>query len=209
MNQKYIIGVLVVIILGGAAAWYFSMGSTAGQSATMGDREERGAMEAVSDAAGSFADLFNGTQNAQCRFKAVDPETGDPSQGEIFVSGENYRLEADTTMGGKTFKLYMIQNGDVLYMWSDDTEAMPAMKIDTTAFASMPGAEEQVPESPIDWLKDPQAGATYDCDAWLPRPGTFEPPADVEFFDMFGAMGQMMQGMFDPSMMEGMENWGN
>ncbi len=103
-------------------------------------------------------------------------------------------MEADTMIQGTPLTMQIMQKDRVMYMWSDNEEVMPAMKIDTTMF---PEDDSAAPESPLAFLEDPESGVDYSCRAWVPRSSTFEPPEDIEFYDMFGGMmgafGEMMQ----------------
>ena len=95
----------------------------------------------------------------------------------------------------------VFQNERVMYMWSDNEEVMPGMKIDMSMF---PEDESMEQESPIAFLEDPESGVDYSCRAWIPKASAFEPPEDVEFYDMFGSMmgafAAMMEGGFGEEM---------
>lgn len=106
-------------------------------------------------------------------------------------------------MDGKAGRINMIQHESVMYMWSDDETVMPGIKIDVSMFEDLPETEK--PESPLDALKDPESGMKFDCKGWSPRGDSFEPPADVEFYDMFGGMGEMFGEMMNQGTTEGSE----
>ncbi len=211
MSQKVIIAVLGVVIILGGGAWYYqtmmSDGEDKAKSKSKSEEKSGGMMDAiksgVTGGAGSFADILGAGDAQECTFSGEDPETGEYSEGKIYIDGESFRMEADTMVDGQEGTINIIQHEQVMYMWSDDEEAMPGMKIDMSMFEDMEGVEGmEKPESPIDWLKDPESEADYDCSGWLPRASTFEPPEDVEFMDMFGGMGAMFQGMMEGGMME-------
>jgi hypothetical protein len=199
MSQKSIIGLLIAIILVGAGVWFYTKNSadrneatnTQSDTSTATENTNNGMLEAVKSGAGDFAQFFTGGQEMECRFEGVDPETKEYTEGTVFIAGENFAMQADTTIDGKKGKINMIQHEKIMYMWSDDTNAMPGIKIDTIAFAETEGVPK--PNSPIDWLKDPEAGVEYSCKGWSPRSDSFTPPANVQFMDMMGGMGQMMQ----------------
>lgn len=202
MSQKAIIAVLAGIIVIGGGVWYYQ-NNLADSNDARGSRsgEERsgegGMMNSIKDGAGSLADVFSGGDAVECRFSGEDPQTGEYSEGVVYVDGESFRMEADTVVEGKNTRMFIIQHENKMYMWSDDEAEKQGVLIDMTAFADMEGMEK--PESPVDWLKDPESGADYDCKGWSARGDSFEPPADIEFIDMFGglgeAFGEMMQGM--------------
>lgn len=204
MSQKVIIAVMAGIIILGGGAWYYQNKMSDTDSAT-GARSgnerssEGGMLDSLKDGAGSIADVFSGGDAVECRFSGEDPTTGEYSEGVVYIDGESFRMEADTVVDGEKTKMYMIQHENKMYMWGDDANEKQGLLIDMTAFANMEGAEP--PESPIDWLKDPESGADYDCKGWSARANSFEPPADIEFVDMFGglgeAFGEMMQGMME------------
>jgi hypothetical protein len=209
MSQKVIIAILAGIIILGGGAWYYQ-NSGAGAERAAGEREggakerDGSVMDTIKDGAGGLADVFGGGDAAECRFSGKDPETGEYSEGVVYVDGESFRMEADTVVDGQEVRMYIIQHEHVMYMWSDG-EAEGIM-MDMSAFADMEGAEK--PESPIDWLKDPESGADYDCKGWSANARSFEPPEDISFIDMFGGLGEAFgemfeQGMADPSMWGG------
>lgn len=204
MSQKVIIAVMAIIILVGGGAWFYQnkmAGTENGTGSRAASERERegGMMDTLKDGAGSLADVFSGGDAVECRFSGEDPQTGEYSEGVVYIDGESFRMEADTVIDGEKAMMYMIQHENKMYMWGDDPQEKQGLLIDMTAFANMEGAEK--PESPIDWLKDPESGADYDCKGWSAKASTFEPPADIEFIDMFGglgdAMGEMMQGMME------------
>lgn len=197
-----------VVILGGGGAWYYqtNMAGTdnaigeKNSSREMNEEEDKGLLGTLKDGAGSFADVLSGGVAQECRFAGTDPETKEYSEGTIFIDGESFRLNADTEQGGTKETIHLIQHEMVMYMWSDDDETMPGIKIDMSMFEGMEGTEK--PESPLDWLKDPEAGVKYDCKGWSPRADSFEPPEDMEFMDMFGGMGAMFGDMMQEGMAE-------
>lgn len=198
---------LCAVILLGGGAWFYQNQSEGGASSLMksgdkassakvADKEDKGVLGELGEMfTGTFADLMVKGQSAYCTFDGIDPETGEPVEGFIYTSGENFSMEADTVMEGTELTMYIIQNDRVMYMWSDEEEVMPGMKIDMSMF---PEDEETPAESPLAFLEDPESGVDYSCRAWIPNSSTFEPPEDVEFYDMFGGMmgafGAMLEG---------------
>lgn len=196
-----------IIVLGGGA-WYYQTNVAGSKSATntRGDMRERdddrsgGLLDTIKSGAGSFADILSSGDSLECRFEGVDPDTKESMKGTIYIDGDSFKMDAETVMDGKEATIHMIQHEMVMYMWSEDEEVMPGLKIDMSAFAEMEGYEK--PESPIEMLKDPQAGVKHECEGWSPRGDSFEPPADVEFMDMFGEMGKAFGSMMQEGMMD-------
>ncbi len=207
MSQKLIIGVMAAVILVGGGAWYYQTNISGSQSALNGGREARegsdenneSILDTLKSGAGSFADILSSGDSLKCDFEGVDPDTKESMEGTIYVDGQSFKMNARTTIDGKETTINMIQHEMVVYMWSEDEEAVPGVKIDMRAFENMEGYEQ--PESPIDILKNPESGIKHDCDRWSSRGDSFEPPADVEFMDMFGEMGKMFGGMTQEGMM--------
>ncbi len=208
MSQKIIIMVMGAIIAVGGGAWVYqtqmggdasmnAQGERTGKSAEKG--EDKGIIETITDTfTGSLSDLVTKGDSVQCSFKGIDPDTKAPIDGKVFVSGENMRLEADTEIQKKPVNIQFIQKGQVMYMWSDDENVMPPFMIDASGFP-----EEEKPESPLAFLDDPESGVKYKCSGWVPNRNSFEPPADIEFFDMFGGMADAFKGMMQEGMMQG------
>jgi hypothetical protein len=211
MSQNAIIGVLVAVIAVGGGAWYYqsyvadsgddsnkATNSRTADKKAEDEKSEGGLLGGFFEGK-SLSDIMSGSDAAKCKFSGVDPETNEPMSGIMYTDGVNARIEADTVIEGTEAKVNIIAGEQVFYMWSDDPDVMPPFKIDTSMFP--PG--EEAPESPIDWLKDPESGVEYDCDRWSPRASTFEPPEDIEFIDMFGQMFGAMGSMFGNMMEEG------
>ena len=192
MSQKVIIGILGGVILVGGGVWFYqSQYDKTGSSSITNDKkttrdgskvEEKGIL-------GEIGDKLSGS--------CIDPETNERVEGSIYASGQDFFMEADTVIEGTDVTLRIIQKDRVMYMWSDNEEVMPGMKIDMSMFPDDATAEK---ESPIAFLKEPDSGVDYSCRVWIPRSSVFEPPEDVEFHDMFGGMmgafGAMMEGGF-------------
>ncbi len=208
MSQKLIIGILVAIILIGGGAWYYQTNmagksdasSSRSETREMNEGDEGGVFEAIKKGAGNFADVLKGGDALECRFSGTDPETKEYAKGTIFVDGESFKMNADTVVEGTPTVVNVIQHEKVVYMWSDDKETMPALKIDLSMFKDSPESEK--PKSPIDMLKDLESGMEYECRGWSSRGDSFEPPADIEFMDMFGGLGEMFGGMMQQGMAE-------
>ncbi len=208
MSQKVIIGILGGVILVGGGVWFYqSQYDKTGSSSITNDKkttrdgskvEEKGILGEIGDKlSGSFIDLTAKGKSAYCTFDGIDPETNERVEGSIYASGQDFFMEADTVIEGTDVTLRIIQKDRVMYMWSDNEEVMPGMKIDMSMFPDDATAEK---ESPIAFLKEPDSGVDYSCRVWIPRSSVFEPPEDVEFHDMFGGMmgafGAMMEGGF-------------
>jgi len=203
MSPNIIIGVLGAIIITGGGVWYYQTqiasdnAEKALSSGLTGNKtEQSGVLESIGNAiTGSFSNIIGKGDSVQCTFAGIDPETKDPIDGVVYASGENFVMKADTVIDGKAVKLNIIQNGKVMYLWTDDKEVMPPFKLDVSAFEY---DESLKPESPIDWLDEPESGVTYKCKNWSPKRDSFEPPKDIQFLDMFGGLfGGMMDGMMN------------
>jgi len=218
MSQKMIIGVLCAVILVGGGAWFYQSQSDGGSTSLMksGEKgssaqslgEKKGVLGELGDmVTGTFADIMVKGQSAYCTFDGIDPETSERIKGSIYTSGENFAMEADTVMEDIELRMNVVQNDRVMYMWSDQEDVMPAMKIDMSMF---PEDDSEDVESPLAFLEDPESGVDYSCRAWIPRASAFEPPKDIEFYDMFGGMmgafGAMMEGGFGQDSMGGYDD---
>jgi len=212
MSQNTIIGVLIGIIVAGGGFWYYqtNIAGNGGAATDRGGSERNSVIKddgnVLDRVSGTLADIFSRGDAAQCEFSGIDPDTKEPVDGMLYVSGDSYRMEVDTVIDGTALRLHLIEHDNVFYMWSDNPEAMPPLMVDNRTIVKMnerQGIPQEKPESPIDWLKEPNSGVDYKCKGWSPRRDSFEPPSNIEFVDMFGEMGRMMQGMFDPAMMGG------
>jgi len=203
MSQNVIIAILGTVIVAGGGFWYYQSNMAPGaegarSQAESAVTEDKSLFEKVTGSiSGSFTDILGRGDAVQCSFEGVDPETKAPMKGMVYVDGDNFALKADTEIEKKRVMLNMIQKGKVMYLWTDDPEAMQPMKIDVTMFGDDP---EMKKTSPLEMLKDPANGMEFACKGWSPKASKFEPPADLKFFDMFGGM----MGAFGSMMQEGM-----
>ncbi len=210
MSQKLIIGILGAVILAGGGVWYYQTNiaeksdATGVKNSTRVEAEEEsgGIFGAIKSGSESFGDILKGGAAQECRFSGTDPETKEYGEGTIFIDGESFRMEANTNADGVETEVNIITHEKVMYMWSSDDEEQAGIKLDLSMFEDM--ESEEKPESPIDWLKDPESNVKYECKGWSVRRDSFEPPKDVVFTDMFGAMGAMFGGMMEGGVEAGM-----
>lgn len=206
MSQKIIIAVMGVIILAGGGFWFYQTQMGSGTSDSKKDSASKaekngGLFESIKEGASDFADSFGAGAAQQCQFSGTDPESGEFMEGTIYVAGESFVMKADTVIEGEDGILNMIQHEQVMYIWSEDQEQMPGMKIDTSMFDELP--EEERPPSILEELRKPDSGFQSRCKGWSPRADSFEPPKDVEFMDLFGGLGAMFGEMMQGGMGEG------
>ena len=214
MSQKLIIGIMGAVILVGGGAWFYQTNvaeksdATASKNSPRATQEEKdgGILGAFKSGTESFADILRGGSAQECRFSGVDPDTKEYGEGTIYVDGESFRLEAETKVDGEVSTINMIQHEMVMYMWSDE-DPSSGLKIDASIFEGMEGYEK--PESPINWLEDPESDVKYECRGWSPRGNSFEPPEEVVFIDMFGAMGNAFGEMMREGAAQGFEEEGD
>ncbi|MGM5481765.1 MAG: hypothetical protein ACQESE_05150 [Nanobdellota archaeon] len=106
---------------------------------------------------------------------------GMTARQDVYIDGENYRVEMETNLNGVKTASYMMRNDDAVYIWNP--EALEGMKM-TQEFL-----EEQGAASSFDLTETND----YDCQSWTASQSMFEEPSDVEFMD-YGTMVQGMDG---------------
>jgi hypothetical protein len=181
MSNKHILigGLIIVLGIGGFFAWKTMQGDESFVSQTPEDRSARSAADTNT---GSFRDFLNRNESIQCTFSGTDEDSGQPIAGTMYISGDNYYMEADTVIEGKEVAVRMIENAGMLYIWSDTKDAMSPIKFDLEAVGQQTfGA----PTSPREMLEAENSNVQHSCRSWSPRSDSFIPPADLEFTDVF------------------------
>jgi len=192
MSYKLLIGVigLSMIIGGGGVWWYQAKQGVNNNTEEVAQVSRENIVETLS---GRFSDFVAQGKNVQCSFAGIDPQTGSNSQGTVYVSGDRFYIESQTTLEGSLVAFQMIQTDDVMYIWSDTPAIMPAMRIDMRSFQNTNiMSEDVVPQSPVDWFDESGTEIDYSCRSWSPPAGVFMPPSDIEFMNPFSDMMQMM-----------------
>lgn len=140
---------------------------------------------------GSIASLMGMGQNLKCGFTQTT-DTGSAVAGTMYISGDLLRGDFDMEQAGTVYQSHMIQDTEMLYMWTESPQGTFAMKLPketaTDTGATTPGATAR----PVSFDTD----VDYDCTLWSKDPSMFLPPSGIVFQDMAA----MMQG-FDPNTM--------
>jgi hypothetical protein len=171
MSTKAVIGIVVAVVVIGAAAWHFSSKGTPGTE-NLGDtmREETAAGE------GTYAELIGRAGSWKCTV-SVNVEDA-PSSGVAYISDGKVRGDFTSTVKGETYASHMIQADGYIYTWSD---AYPQ------------GMKMLIPE-PGDTTSSSTGGVSYDsrvnydCGPWMADASLFMAPANITFMEL-GASG--------------------
>jgi hypothetical protein len=156
---------------------------------------------------GVLADLFGTTGSLICNYSSVD-ESGIRNEGTMYYDEgrERFQVRNELIDGSDTFKSGVINDGAMIYTWSESAEGVFAFAIPVED-TDMEGVEEEVvlPEGvPSPQYDDGQDALNttveYDCVSWTVDESIFEPPANLEFIspeDMFReAFGGLEMGDF-------------
>ncbi len=157
----------------------------------------------------SFLEMLQSGEQYECTFSVTDTGNGVPATGTTYISGQQYRVTADTTIDMNPITINVISQGPTMYMWTSNNTAMPAMKIDLTDISATT-TTSHTPDTPVDWLQNPNTNATYDCQKWTADPAMFVPPIDIEFIDMKDMMSGLQNGVMNAEMMNQLQaRYGN
>ena len=172
MNQKIIIGLVIVILIGGGAFWYFSNRSS---DSTIGNVMMNATPE--QNAPQSLKALMAMNSAQECTFQdATDTAT---SQGTVYFGTGKMRGDFVAVTEGQTFNSHMIVQGTDVYVWTDGMNSGFKTSVDETAETQTDNTQT------VDFDKQ----VDYKCNPWAIDNGRFELPTNVTF-NNFGTMMQ-------------------
>lgn len=158
----------VGIILGVVVVAAVIVGVTLGSNKAPG---EKGGSESVS---GTFQELARLGKSYQCTFSKEDEEFGNLT-GEVFVANENIRGSYDwTDTAGTSSSMEVLVDDEFNYFWGSSEYGEFALKTAVEETEEVPTGEEARYDATGEEFE-------FDCKRWSPRPGTFDPPSDVDF----------------------------
>lgn len=199
MNTKIIIGVAVLIAV--AIGFWLVLGKEAAEapsSASSGNETAMSAGEAkdggVFSGTGSFLELMGMGRNITCDFSYVAEDTNGAAAGTIQVSGERMRGDFEMEQAGETYYSHMIQDGDMIYTWSESPMGDFAIVMPIEEGEDVE-ADTQEYSRPVSMNND----VDYNCRAWDVDASVFVPPSDIEFMSMEEMFQNMMPEGFDMS----------
>lgn len=156
--------VIVVVAIGGYAAWQGTKTET-GTNTTVQTNQQ----ETTKVTERSLKNLLAAGASVQCTVNEED------TTGTVYIAGENKaRVDFTTTSDGKTTSGHMIISGKVGYMWVDGEQSGLKINIDS--------------EDADDEIFDADSDINYDCKAWTKDESKFKVPTDITFIE-FNAEG--------------------
>lgn len=174
MNQKVIIGIVVVIII--ALGAFFLMKDKSGsddQDTSTGatSAETQGSMEQT-----SLKGLLGMGKSQKCTYTTT--ENNATSTGTVYVSGGKFRGDFSATASGQTQASHMISDGKVSNLWMDGSNMGYKMEFDQSAQANSQQSQSV----------DTNKNYDFDCDNWRTDSSMFNLPSGVDFQDMSAMM---------------------
>ncbi|MBI3342428.1 hypothetical protein HY024_04880 [Candidatus Curtissbacteria bacterium] len=190
MNKQLgiIIGVIVVIVLGAGAYMAMSKKPSSLQNANTAQEAPKASDESMMQA--SMKSLLGAGKNVTCTIKYTDNKGG----GTIFVSGDKFRGDFDTTTNGKEYKTHMINDNSFYYTWMDDSAKGQKFSKDYVSKMNTTTNTQNNPTANLDSKVDMK------CSAWIVDNSKFVPPTNVTFEDLGAMMDKMSGGSGAPKM---------
>jgi hypothetical protein len=184
MNSTVMSSIVVAALLIAGGAWYLLSDSGTTESEVAGDPSSEAQL---AGAEGSLAALMGRGENVTCNVRHTT-EAGE-STGTVYVM--NGKMRADFTtdssaLGGEVVTSHMINDGEWMYMWSD--ESPQGMKMSVSEVAA--GEEGSSAGMSGSWESFAEAGA-YDCTAWTVDASVFSVPGEVSFLELGAAFPSM------------------
>lgn len=199
MNKNLLLGLGGVAVVAAGAYFYMNQNGTAPSLMMGGEKTEAKMMS------GSLADLMKLGKNYTCTFAETDPEFG-TSQGTVYVLAEGAKFRADvntTDEDGVAMMGHVMSDGEYNYIWSDDEEQGIKTKVsgeeDFDLFGQKDDSADAMDKDDTmmaddDMETEDPDNVDFDCKPWVPSPGMFVAPSDVEFVDFAAQMEAMMGG---------------
>jgi hypothetical protein len=190
MKQALIVGVVIIVLAGG---WFFLRGN---QASTPADESSPTGSNALPNPAmqpkesgviSSIKDAMGLGKTMQCTYAS---STGkDAVTSTVLVDGKKFL--AETSVNGK--KSHVLSDGDVQYIWSDDSKQ--GMKMSMTCLAdlqkSLPAAAQSAPE---DYAKTFDTANNVNCTA-VSGGVSLSVPSDVTFTDQCAMLKESMKAL--------------
>ncbi len=180
MSRQILLPLVVVLILaaiGGYFAYNRFINPTSlnlAQNATTGQPQA----SINPSKQGSLKDLIS-QRNVRCEVSY--PEQN--GQGEVFVGDKKVRVDSSIKIAEKNVVSHMIQDGDFLYMWTEDSDMGTKMKFDTSLAQPAASAGKQQTAN-LDQKVD------YECSNWSVDSSKFILPTNVKFSDLSSLLPQ-------------------
>ena len=206
-NAKLILIVLVLIVVGAFA--FTRMGGNDSSSSGLSSGGESGQETSegiIGDLSGSMMDLLKLGKAIKCTATFSDAQ----GSGEVvtYASGDKFFSESKMTgPDGLETQSNTIFDGEYSYIWGEAPtgEKMALkMKVDNVL------EEDETLESKMNSMdsdksyQNMQEQFNYKCSPWVPTPGKFTPPSDIDFLDFSETMMQFEESFNseDPKSME-------
>lgn len=175
-KQLMIIGGAVVIALLALGA-FMVLGKSANAPSQVTEVANQAEQEDSSKA--SIKSLLGMGKNQTCTVNMPAGEGN--SEGTVYVSGKNMRMDFTTIAGGSNIEGHMIQDGEFMYSWSSAANQGTKIKISELA---MPAGSPSTSQVDLDQEID------VNCSDWSVDNSKFTPPADVTFVDFTSTLKQ-------------------
>lgn len=175
MNKKVLISVVVLLLLGAGAYFFFTKSKTGTSVVNTATQ--------VASGAKSLKELIAAGVPQECTYSSSD-ESGSMS-GTSYISGGSVRTDFSSTASGKTSTSHMITDGKIIYTWTDGEANGFKMTVpeETKAGDTTTQSTETQSAANMDQKVD------YKCSAWVPDNSKFTPPANVKFTDFSQMLG--------------------
>lgn len=167
MNQKMMIGIIIVVVLIiGAVAFIMTKQPANGPGTSTVDESQ------------SLASLLAGGSQ-QCDFDYLVGET--QSQGTMYIANGMARGDFSAAAQGRTIVSHMIIRDEMMYTWQDGVST--GVKLSTAAGTTDDSQADAQQPFDVDQALD------YDCRSWSADSAQFELPTDVTFTDFSAIVG--------------------
>lgn len=186
MNKKIVIsGVIFALLAIFTTSAYFLRKNSVPLDGGTGQKESSmmlDEMQAETSGMKSLKDLMGLAADQHCTFTNAESN----SQGEVFVSKGQMRGNFVSESNGDTFTAHTISDGNVVYVWMD--ESGMGFKTDISKLeASGDEGKNEVSEA-VDLNKQVE----YECNAWSVDSTVFNIPDNIDFQSYDSLMNSVM-----------------
>lgn len=191
MNQKTLqaglapialIGIVIAILLVGAAGWYFISGRSTTPSGST-ETPETESREQVAEPTGEISDtmeaLIGRGQSLECDWKMPNmPEGAAMSNGKLWTTGNKGRSQVSGNVSGMSMEANAIFKDNTVYSWVMFGGQKMGFKMNpeelSDANNSMSAEQKQQAEQI-------RSQMIFNCQAWTPDESKFALPSDIIF----------------------------
>ena len=169
MNNKIVVTIAGIVIVGGLVWYLTTKPSSPANTQTKSETENSKAVEEETSGESSFKELMTLGKSQECEI-SFNQDEKTKSEGKVYLMGGKMRGDFSSQVEGKTMAIHMISMDETAYTWFDGM---------TTGFKTKQTA--QATSSTQSKSTDVNQRVKYSCKAWNSDSAKFSLPMGISF----------------------------